>query len=91
MCVFQISWAIYGVYAIIVAIYGDYPFLDMMQYKDAGYLFSFAISSIVLDIFIAGSEISHKIYHDKLTKEQKELESQKGQNPVEVVVTQPEL
>ena len=38
------------------------------------YFYGFLIAAMVLDVFIAGSEIIHKLYHDQLIRKQKNIE-----------------
>ena len=76
MCLFQIGWSVFGCYVTTRA----FSSVSWMANDAFVYLLSFLIASIILDILISGSEFVHKYYHEKLTREQKELELQRSQD-----------
>ena len=74
MCAFQIVWTLYGVYHLI-----QEATKSSVYWNEEGqlvYFFGFLIAAMVLDVFIAGSEIIHKLYHDHLIRKQKIIESE---------------
>ena len=72
MCAFQIVWTLYGAYYLIHEVTKRSVYWN--EEDQLVYFYGFLIAAMVLDVFIAGSEIIHKLYHDQLIRKQKNIE-----------------
>ena len=72
MCAFQIVWTLYGGYYLIHEVTKRSVYWN--EEDQLVYFYGFLIAAMVLDVFIAGSEIIHKLYHDQLIRKQKNIE-----------------